>query len=107
MATFFTLAPDWSGSTPGYQLHIEPAGEVPKEKLQELVRRVEEGLCRVSFDYGRLRGGAQLRPVGLKLLAQGTYNGVRQSRVQDGSAEAQLKTAHLVGDINALPEQLR
>ena len=40
-------------------------------------------------------------------LAPGTYDKVRQDKVQDGSAEAQLKTAHLTSDPSALPPLLR
>jgi hypothetical protein len=107
LATFFTLVPDWSGSTPGYALHLEPATPATSEMLEALRRAVEDGLCRTCFDYARLRGSAQLRAVSLKVLAQGSYDRVRQSRVQDGSAEAQLKTAHLVADAATLPEFLR
>lgn len=110
LATFFTLAPDWSGSTPCYAFYVEPApgsAARPPADFQALAEKVDAGLARVSFDYGRLRGGAQLGPVRLRLLPAGTYDKVRQARVADGSAEAQLKTAHLVGDAAQLPAPIR
>ncbi|MCA1825965.1 MAG: GH3 auxin-responsive promoter family protein, partial [Myxococcales bacterium] len=103
-ATFFTLTPRLGGARPGYELLVEPAhGEVPAQ----LAALVDAGLGEASFDYGRLRGGGQLAPVVVRALAPGTYDKVRQGKVQDGSAEAQLKTAHLTSDPNALPPLLR
>jgi hypothetical protein len=109
-ATFFTLAPDWSGPVPGYTLHLEPAPEcasAPQAHFDALALEVDAGLARVSYDYGRLRGSNQLSPVKLRRIPVGRYEEVRQSRVADGSAEAQLKTAHLTADVATLPEPLR
>ena len=109
-ATFFTLAPDWGGTVPGYALYVEPAPQcaaLPRERFESLAAAVDAGLGRVSFDYGRLRGSSQLAPVKLRLIPVGRYEEVRQARVADGSAEAQLKTAHLTADANSLPEPLR
>ena len=103
-ATFFTLAPLLGGERPGYILYLEPALEGGLESLRAAV---DAALGEASFDYGRLRAAGQLAPLSLRALPRGTYARIRQSRVQDGSAEAQLKTAHLVADVAALPPELR
>jgi hypothetical protein len=102
-ATFFTLAPRLGGERPGYTLYIE----CESSDLEELRRAVDLALGEASFDYGRLRAGGLLAALALRALPRGTYARIRQSKVLDGSAEAQLKTAHLVADVAALPPELR
>jgi hypothetical protein len=102
-ATVFAVAPALGRDRPGYALHLEPAADTPAQKLEALRARVDENLGLASFDYGRLRASNQLSALELKPLPPGTYAKVRQMRVGDGSAEAQLKTAHLVADPAALP----
>lgn len=106
-ATFFTLAPLVGGERPGYALLIELAGAAGVERLEAVRARIDSALGEESYDYGRLRGGGQLNALVVRPLAQGTYARVRQAKVQDGSAEAQLKTAHLVGDVASLAPELR
>jgi hypothetical protein len=103
-ATWFTLVPDSSGAQPGYVLHLELPAPAP---LDALAARADRALAEASYDYGRLRGGHQLRPLTVKAIAPGSYQRVRQQKVQDGSAEAQLKTAHLTADPLSLPPDLR
>jgi hypothetical protein len=105
-ATWFTLTPDPNGERPGYVLHLElsDAGALDEPAL---AARVDAALAEASYDYGRLRAGNQLRPLQLRRLPPGSYHGVRQTKVQDGSAEAQLKVAHLTPDPSSLPEALR
>ena len=104
-ATFFSLAPDSGRATPGYALHFEPPpGErLAPALLARLAVAVDEGLGKASYDYGRLRAGGQLSQVRLQLLTPGSYDAFRQARVTGGSAEGQLKTAHLVSDATGLP----
>ncbi len=103
-ATWFTLVPDSSGTHPGYVLHVELAGDGDLETLRA---QVDAHLGEASYDYGRLRAAKQLRPLALKQIPAGSYQRVRQRKVGDGSAEAQLKTAHLVADAASLPAELR
>ncbi|HUS67319.1 MAG TPA: GH3 auxin-responsive promoter family protein [Kofleriaceae bacterium] len=109
-ATWFTLAPELGGAEPGYALLVElaPASASADDAAIESLRsNVDRALGDASYDYGRLRAGGQLRPLVLHRLPAGSYQRVRQSKVKDGSAEAQLKTAHLVSDANGLPPELR
>ncbi len=103
-ATFFTLVPTPGAALPGYTLLIELPAQVDLEALRA---RVERGLCAAASDYARLRAVNHLAPLRLLLLSAGTYGAIRQAKVADGSAEAQLKTAHLVSAAAALPEALR
>jgi hypothetical protein len=106
-ATFFTLVPHFAGERPGYVLLFEPQ-RAPEDGALERVRAAADtALGDASFDYGRLRAGGQLAPLKLVPLAPGTYERVRQTKVADGSAEAQLKTAHLVADASILPAEIR
>ncbi|MBL8952387.1 MAG: GH3 auxin-responsive promoter family protein [Myxococcaceae bacterium] len=102
-ATFFTLAPRLGRERPAYALYFEPMGQPGSDRLEALRAKVDENLAAASFDYGRLRAGNQLTPLELELLTPGSYDRVRQARVGEGSAEAQLKTAHLVADPASLP----
>src|SRR5260221_80752 len=87
----------------------EPGGALALTShfFEFLEEAADAALGDASFDYGRLRAGGQLAPLVLKHLEAGTYARVRQAKVEDGSAEAQLKTAHLVADAGALPPELR
>jgi len=107
-ATFFTLVPDTSAieaGKPGYLLLLE-SNASPAQR-DELRVRADLALGEASFDYARLRGGNQLAPLKLISLPIGTYQRVRETRVRDGSAEAQLKVAHLVSDMGQLAPELR
>ena len=85
-------------------LHVELAGSGDLEALRA---RVDAHLGEASYDYGRLRAANQLRALAIKQIPAGSYQRVRQRKVGDGSAEAQLKTAHLVADAATLPPELR
>ncbi|MBK7864535.1 MAG: GH3 auxin-responsive promoter family protein [Archangiaceae bacterium] len=102
-ATYFSLAPLLARERPGYALYLEPRAPLADALAARLRASVDENLGAASFDYARLRSGSQLLPLELKALAQGTYATFRQQRVGDGSAEAQLKIAHLVSDPASLP----
>jgi hypothetical protein len=102
-ATYFSLAPMLGRERPGYALYLEPQAALDDALATQLRARVDDNLGAASFDYARLRTGNQLLPLELKCLARGTYATFRQQRVGDGSAEAQLKTAHLVADPASLP----
>ena len=106
-ATFFTLTPLLEGDRPGYLLIIEPQVEPGEGAFEKLRAAADRALGEASFDYGRLRAGGQLAPLAISALAPGTYARIRQAKVRDGSAEAQLKTAHLVAEASALPGELR
>jgi hypothetical protein len=103
-STFFTLAPMLGGERPGYALHFEAAGKRPdSETVARLEQLVDQHLGQASFDYARLRSARQLEPVSVVCLAPGSYDAWRQVRVKEGSAEAQLKVAHLVADASQVP----
>ena len=102
-ATFFTLTPLAGRQRPGYELLIESIGAPVPEAF---AAAVDAALGEASYDYGRLRASGQLLPLELRQLAPGTYDRVRQGKVADGSAEAQLKTAHLGAARSALPSAL-
>src|SRR5260221_626638 len=106
-ATYFTLAPRLGGERPGYALILEAQGAPPESTLAVLREAAYAALRDASVDYGRLRACGQLAPLVLKHLEAGTYARVPPAKVEDGSAEAQLKTAHLVADAGALPPELR
>jgi GH3 auxin-responsive promoter len=102
--TFFTLAPALGGDKPGYRLHLEAAGPQPDSaQVLRLEQAVDRHLGLASFDYARLRGARQLEPVTVVCLPPGSYDAWRQARVKEGSAEAQLKVAHLVADAAQVP----
>jgi GH3 auxin-responsive promoter len=101
-ATYFTLVPKPGRDRPGYELLLEAKGDVPAG----FAALTDDALGEASYDYGRLRAGGQLLPLELRRLAKGTYDRVRQEKVRDGSAEAQLKIAHLIADPNSLPPAL-
>lgn len=110
-ATFFTLVPEpalGEASQPGYALLFEPSRRpLTPEAAERLRARADAALGEASYDYGRLRAGNGLRALRLVQLAAGSYARVRQERVRDGSAEAQLKIAHLTAEAAALAPQLR
>ena len=98
-ASFFCLAPRLGGDRPGYALYLETRAAVPPA----FGAAADALLGEASFDYARLRGANQLAPIHVQVLPPGSYDAFRQARVSEGSAEAQLKTAHLVADPAALP----
>lgn len=103
-STFFTLAPVTGGERPGYALHFEASGSAPdKEVVARLEALVDRHLGLASFDYARLRSARQLEAVSVINLPPGSYDAWRQARVKEGSAEAQLKVAHLVSDAAQVP----
>lgn len=105
-ATFFTVAPK-AGAVPGYVLLIELREPVDPLRLETIRSRTDAELGRVANDYARLRAIDHLAPLRIQVLPAGTYAAVRQAKVAEGSAEAQLKTAHLVSDAGELPEAIR
>ena len=105
-ATFFTLAPSL-GEVPGYVLLLEPRTQIDAAGWEQLRARTDAALGRVAADYGRLRSADHLAPLKIRPLPVGTYEQIRQAKVADGSAEAQLKTAHLVSGPEALPAAVR
>ena len=107
-STFFTLAPRVDETPPGYVLHLEPHGaDLEAPAAQALAQAVDRHLGLASFDYARLRGAGQLAPVRVQPLRRGAYAAWRQVRVADGTAEAQLKVAHLVADEADVPKDPR
>lgn len=106
-ATYFTLAPVLGAELPGYVLFLEPRRTGSAEAFEAVRAGVESELRRLAFEYDRLRGFGQLAPVGFCELPAGTYDRMRQAKVRAGSAEAQLKIAHLVTDPESLPPELR
>lgn len=109
-ATWFALVADPAGAVPRYVLHLEPApaqaGLEPSE-LARLLGRVEARLTEEAYNYGLRRKSGLLGPMGLVRVPQGRYDAWRQAKVAAGRGEAQLKTVHLVGDPQALPEEFR
>ncbi|HJL26506.1 MAG TPA: GH3 auxin-responsive promoter family protein, partial [Polyangiaceae bacterium LLY-WYZ-15_(1-7)] len=100
-ATFFMVTPrPEPGERPAYVLWIELPPDAPDAVLGPLAERVDVALQEGSFDLGRVRRAAQLGPLEARRLPPGSYAAHRQAKVAAGSAESQLKVAHL-GD--ALP----
>jgi hypothetical protein len=106
-ATFFALAPAPQAALPGYALLLELRGPADAALLEAIRARADAALGEAAADYARLRAALHLAPLQIRSLPAGTYNRVRQSKIADGSAEAQLKTAHLVSDAASLPEAIR
>jgi hypothetical protein len=105
-ATYFTLAPAVPGDKPGYALYLELPGAADPALAERVAQACDEGLRGAGYDYDRLRKSGQLLPVRAIQLPPGTYDRVRQRKVEAGSAEAQLKTAHLQSDRAALAPEL-
>jgi hypothetical protein len=105
-ATFFTMAPAKGLRVPGYVLLLELRAAADTALLQKIRDRAEGALGAAASDYARLRAIDHLARLEIRQIAAGTYDRVRQAKVADGSAEAQLKTAHLVDDAGKLPPEL-
>ena len=113
-ATWFALAPTEPGDVvdgkPGYTLHVELApthADAPDDVLRALVRSADTALAKHAADYARLRAGRQLAAMAVRRVPPGSDRAFRQERVLQGTAEAQIKTAHLVDDVTKLPEVVR
>jgi hypothetical protein len=113
-ATWFALAPtepsDVVDGKPGYTLHLELAPEhatTSDDTLRALAAATDHALAQNAADYGRLRAGRQLAPMGVRRVPPGSDRAFRQERVLQGTAEAQIKTAHLVDDVMKLPVVVR
>lgn len=108
-ATWFSLAPEPGHDRPGYGLYIElaPASAASAGRLSSLVDLVDEELGHVAVTYGRLRRGMQLAPLVARSVPVGSFDMFRQQSVLKGAADAQIKTAHLVDDVNRIPSVLR
>jgi len=97
-----TPSPREEGGTPSYTLHVELPQGFEGGVLEQLRAAVDRAL-RTSFDFERVRAAEHLGPLQIRALAPGSYARHVQRKVAAGSAEAQLKIAHL-GE--ALPEGL-
>lgn len=104
-STYFTLTPR-AGERPGYTLFFEPCATLSASVVEQLAARVDHHLGLASFDYARLRSARGLEQVNVVAVPVGAWARVRQERVADGSAEAQLKVAHLVANPASLPKAL-
>jgi hypothetical protein len=105
-ATYFTLAPAAPGEKPGYALYLELGSAAIPGLAERVAQACDDGLRGAGYDYDRLRKSGQLLPVRAVRLLPGTYDRVRRRKVDGGSAEAQLKTAHLVADRASLAPEL-
>lgn len=104
---YFVAVPGFEGSVPGYTLYVEPAGAVSPASREEFSRAADESLGAVSFDYGRLRKSKQLSPLAVHWANPGQYSAYRQRMALGGTAEAQLKVANLVSELEKVPAELR
>ncbi len=100
-STWFSLAP-LKAEVLGYRLYIEGEG-LP----EDLAARLDAALRESAAGYNFTRSGDLLAPVEVALVPEGTYDAWRQTAVRAGAAEAQLKTAHLVAELERIPEAIR
>jgi hypothetical protein len=105
--SWYTLAPHPGQALPGYALYIELRTEAKEGLLQTLAKRVDDELGAAAVTYGRLRRAKQLAPLLVRPLEVGSYDAYRQERIRTGVADAQLKTTHLYGEQDKVPELLR
>jgi hypothetical protein len=101
--TWFSLAPRLGEDRPAYTLHLELPVRPGDDALAAIADRVDAELRVHAYDYGRVRKAETLGELRVRCLPPGSYDAYRQQRMREGSAEAQLKTAHLVADVSALP----
>jgi len=68
------------------------------EKVREFLRAVESALCKVAPYYEEERGLGTVGPMEALLLRPGAFERYRQSLIDAGSADSQLKTPHAIPD---------
>jgi hypothetical protein len=101
--TWFALAPRLGEDRPAYTLHLELPVRPGDEQLRAIGAGVDDALRVHAYDYGRVRKAETLGELRVRCVPPGSYDAYRQQKMREGSAEAQLKTAHLVADVSALP----
>ncbi len=97
--TYYVLAPR-AGDVPGYDLYVEGASD---GDWSARTAAIDVALGKAAPDYGRLRQGQSLGPVRTLDVPAGTYRADRQRLSDLGTAESQIKTAHLVDDQARVP----
>lgn len=106
-ASFFVATPRVDLKVPGYVLFLEPLRPLSAEARRAFPDIVDRAMGGVSFDYGRLRKGQGLSRVEVRWVRPGAYAAFRQRRVEEGTAEAQLKMSSLVGEESKVPDEVR
>ena len=82
-----------------YELYAEFANEQDFEKKgKEFIEKVEEHLCKVNIEYHAKRKSLRLKPIGLRVISQNSFESFKQHRIADGLREAQIKAVPLTQD---------
>lgn len=80
-----------------YHLYVElDFAEVQNDDYQpEIVKEVEESLCKLNIEYKSKRESQRLQPVKVTFLAEGTSEAYKRDCIENGQREAQFKIVHL------------
>jgi hypothetical protein len=97
----YSLAPVWpenDDEQPGYGLFVEP-GDLPGEAGEDLVRRLDEELCRTNIEYEAKRSSGRLAAVRLERVPPGFWaRWDRERLLRTGGTFEQYKHPCLIGD---------
>ena len=80
-----------------YHLYVElDFAEVQNDDYEpEIVKEVEESLCKLNIEYKSKRESQRLQPVKVTFLAEGTSEAYKRDCIENGQREAQFKIVHL------------
>jgi len=93
----FTAVPQF-GSPPRYAVLLETSDSLAPEQAEALVAALDRQLSDQNVEYETKRESQRLGSPILRLVAPGTYEAYRQTRVTAGTPEAQFKVPHLTPD---------
>jgi hypothetical protein len=98
----YSLAPVWPENDedlPGYGLFVEPGDLTSAGAGEDLVRRLDEALCRSNIEYESKRSSGRLAPVHLERVQPGFWTRWDRERlVRTGGTFEQYKHPCLIGD---------
>jgi hypothetical protein len=83
---------------PRYIFLMEFNGPCAADKRKELLKSIEEELCRQNSEYKDLREQQLLRFPILKVVKKGQFENYRKTRIRQGSHDGQFKVPELVRD---------
>jgi hypothetical protein len=90
----FTAAVEW-GEPPRYAFYAELGESVSRERCAAFLAAMDRALSAQNVEYEAKRESQRLGHPVLKRVAPGTYDALRQRRVAEGAAEAQVKIPQL------------
>jgi hypothetical protein len=93
----FTLAPA-DGGFPHYVAFVELERPATKERLCVFASHLDRALARQNLEYGSKRTSGRLDAPELRLVATGSYEALRRSRLIRGTSDSQIKPTHLTRD---------